>query len=166
MKYLVFLLMFSMSCKPTTPDQGFGLEQLTVNGQVDTDGDGDGDTNLENWCPAPILDYPEQSYTASSNIANAVGFDSGYRFRLNENGDVDLCYGGEPEERPLWWTCSNGYIEVYGGGVFALGANPQGLLATVQFINYMWDEGVNVKVTGAKDKETTSGTLWFQDSCN
>jgi hypothetical protein len=154
-----------MGCKPTEPIQGFGLEQVTDNGLFDTDGDGYGDTEVESWCPPPILDFPNQSYVASTSIAQEVGFDSLYRFRLNANGSIELCYEGSKEERPLWWACSNKQIDIYGGGVFAIGANAQGLLATIEFIDYLSDEGIEVYVTGAKDGETTDGTLWFRDRC-
>lgn len=164
-KYLVFLLMFCMSCKPTEPPQGYGLTQVTPDGLVDTDGDEVGDVEVEEWCPEPVLEAPNQAYSADEEVAEAVGFEDAYRFRLKESGEIDLCFLGETADKPLWWACNDGAIEVYGGGIFVIGANAAGLLATVDFLNYIDTDGVEVHVTGAKTGETTEGILWYEDSC-
>jgi len=165
---LFVTLLFLLACAPEEPPSGFGVPDVSEEGLVDTDGDGDGDVYIEDWCPDPIIDGESRWYQANRSLAESVGFNANYSFRLRPDGEIPLCFFGEKETKPLWWACNDGLIDIYGGGFLGMWAGADDKLATVEWLGTRYDEnshpaGESVFVTS--DGEFEEGVLWYA-GCN
>lgn len=164
----VFVLpLLLLACKPQEPPHGFGVPEAVVTEEgekwVDLDDDGLVDVPLGELCPEVVLEEPQIWRQASGPLADAIGFDRGYEFRLRASGQVGICRNGWPDTKPIWWACSDGDIDVFlGGAVGTLYGGENGWVATVTVGERLLggEEGWLVEVLGVKDGEWVSGMVY------
>lgn len=159
MRRSLFLLTL-WACAPVEPAIGFGVPDTTADGLVDTDDDGVGDLPVVALCPAVVMERPQIFRHADAAIAEAAGFESAYRFKLNHGGEVGICYRGNKESQPLWWACADGGIDIYAGGIIGQwAANADGLIASIDVLERV-DDGWAVEVTAAKHGSVEQGIVY------
>lgn len=173
MSRVVCLALLLFGCVPDDPITGWGLpDTVEVDGEqwVDTNGDDVADVPLAEWCHPTVLEDPQVYREATYEIRYEIpGFSALHTFKLNSDGTVAICVDQKTrKDKPLSWACRDGEVDVYASGVLANWGGPGGLMATVEFEDYIWDmqesTGIEVSVTGGKDGRTAEGTLFDLDT--
>lgn len=173
MSRVVCLALLLFGCVPDDPITGWGLPAtVEVDGEqwVDTNGDDVADVPLAEWCHPTVLEDPQVYREASYAIREAIpGFSAGHNFKLNTDGTVAICVDdGDRRDKPLSWACRDGEVDVFASGVLANWGGQGGLMATVEFKDYIWSPqesiGIDVVVTGGKDGRVAEGTLLDLDT--
>ena len=162
----MYLLILLMACAPERPE--YGAPTTSTSGLVDTDGDGTGDVPVEAWCPPPITDDLGRWYQPNVGIADAIGVDPAYRFKLRPDGEIPLCLQGEVEFMPILWACSEGDIVVHGTGWMGLFADSEGRVAVIEWLDTVEDDkgepvAEHVYTYSTVGDSEAEGRLWYSE---